>query len=494
MKFKNNKERKIIIMLLSILNLSIDLIGCLSTIENTIPYIPVLDDNNTNDEVDTNNDTNTNEEVGRLDDELPEEEKIKPEETKEEEAIIDNDAIMDKVNDVYDNELSEEFKSRIFIMSNGDTNLYNKYLNIASDTKNLVNYALYYTTTGNTEMLDLSSEEKRLVNGVIKYIYNNLELPYKDEKVYDIRNFAVENATPMYNANFLLSLKELDTILTSKDYSKAISKIYSDKILKLISFNKFAEAENNTTQATKAVDNEVNETGSANNNTAEAPSNEFKAPIPQGMDHVTYDHFEKNLLPFLNGRPHYYGLYEGTHNYYIGIKGRDGDIRYIIDFGSITGGNRVSLLVEYRGLTSKEFLFVDVNKFPEIATAIFASDTQYILSAKEADAVRKSRIFKNDLIYKFVDLTNTQYLENMSEQDINRLEANLMLIIGYCIKIANMPNARFRIYGFVNPEKFGVISDQWTNVGLASLGLSNNGIGNLRLIYKDGRLWYPENF
>jgi hypothetical protein len=82
----------------------------------------------------------------------------------------------------------------------------------------------------------------------------------------------------------------------------------------------------------------------------------------------------------------------------------------------------------------------------------------------------------------------------MSEQDINRLEANLMLIIGYCIKIANMPNARFRIYGFVNPEKFGVISDQWTNVGLASLGLSNNGIGNLRLIYKDGRLWYPENF
>lgn len=475
-------------MLLTILNLSIDLIGCLSTIENTIPYIPVLDDNNTNDE------------VGRLDDELPEEEKIKPEEevkepeeTKEEETIIDNDAIMDKVNDAYDNELSEEFKSRIFIMSNGDTNLYNKYLNIASDTKNLVNYALYYTTTGNTELLDLSSEEKRLVNGVIKYIYNNLELPYKDEKVYDIRNFAVENATPMYNADFLLSLKELDTILTSKDYLKAISKIYGDKILKLIPFDKFAEVENNTTQATKAVDNKVNETELANN-TKEVPSNEFKAPIPQGMDQITYDHLEKNLLPFLNGRPHYYGLYENSRSWYVGIKGRDGDIRYIIDFGNITGGDRLSLLVEYHGLVSKEFLFVDVNKLPEIATAIFASDTQYILSAKEADAVRKSRIFKNDLIYKYVDLTNTQYLENMSEQDINRLEANLMLIIGYCMNIIHDPNVRFRIYGFTNPECFGVVSDQWTAIGLVSLGLSNNGIGNLKLIYKDGRLWYPENF
>ena len=473
-------------MLLSILNLSIDLIGCLSTIENTIPYIPVLDDN-----TNTNNESDTNEEVGRLDDELPEEEKIKeedikPEEETKEEAIIDNDAIMDKVNDVYDNELSEEFKSRIFIMSNGDTNLYNKYLNIASDTKNLVNYALYYTTTGNTELLDLSSEEKRLVNGVIKYIYNNLELPYKDEKVYDIRNFAVENATPMYNADFLLSLKELDTILTSEDYSEAISKIYGDELLKLIPFDKFAEAENNTTQAAKAVDNKVNETELANNNTAEVPSNEFKAPIPQGMDQITYDHLEKNLLPFLNGRPHYYGLYENSHNWYVGIKGRDADIIYIVDFGNTTGGDRLSLLVEYRGLVSKEFLFVDVNKFPEIATAIFASDTAYILSAQEADAVRKSRIFKNDLIYKYVDLTNTQYLENMSEQDINTLEANLMKIIAHCVDIVS--NARFRISHFATPEDFEVVSDQKTAIGLASLGLGNYGISNWRLIFKDGKL------
>jgi hypothetical protein len=133
------------------------------------------------------------------------------------------------------------------------------------------------------------------------------------------------------------------------------------------------------------------------------------------------------------------------------------------------GGTVVSVLCKYYkdDAMNTDTIFVSA-QHPDILFNVF-DDPNYVLSPEQV-AEAYSEQFKNGLIYRYFDLSNTEFLDTIDTASREELELRLSAII---ILLQQTPDPnhdipRFRISNYKDPSHFEVISDSLVKAPLLS--------------------------
>ena len=126
-----------------------------------------------------------------------------------------------------------------------------------------------------------------------------------------------------------------------------------------------------------------------------------------------------------------------------------------LDDGSIMGGSQVSVLGSYKDPRTGwvNTVFVPEPKFQQIAATILSgTPAMYIIDDASAQEIFKQQ-FNNGLIYRFIDLSGTAFLDNIDNKPMFERRLNA------CMKVMDGMNLRFRFKQFITPMDFELIAD-----------------------------------
>lgn len=343
----------------------------------------------------------------------------------------------------------------------------NEYNATKDMTYKWVNYALDYITNCNAILIsEISDDIKEFVNGIVDTVYPTFGKIYPEVGVAKVSKYDIENCGVMSPCKkFVLSLEDILSVTNDEEFIRKIQQRW-------VQLNQLAYsvAENNTTQQSMVQEQPhiwgQNGTSAIFMNTSEnlisAELNRPKKDQRMSLeDYARMERYFANVIP--TDKKYYYDMDENG-NIYIAFPNVNNlaTPKYLIDDGSIIGGTDISLLVGYEkpdvfGGSILDTVFVNISKLPEIFTNIMTSDSQYILSAFEVREVNET-MFTNGYIYNIVDFTNTPFINNMSKNDMNKLEYVLSTILSL-----NDFGARLRFDKYLNPDHFVLVSDNKVN-------------------------------
>lgn len=141
--------------------------------------------------------------------------------------------------------------------------------------------------------------------------------------------------------------------------------------------------------------------------------------------------------------------------YYLYITRNDGtESCNIIDDGSIMGGRRISILGSYLDNNNQvKNVFVDVLSHPLTTTNIL-NNPLYLMTPQEVSECWYDHLY-NKQIYNTIDFHNTEFFDELSEEDKYNFELTLLGVLN----IEMFANVRFRIKEFVDATHYTLVSD-----------------------------------
>lgn len=330
-------------------------------------------------------------------------------------------------------------------LSNGNIASKGMYMKLAGDTCRLVSYTLWYMTNADVELIDANDTEKEFINAIGDYVgYGKL---YREAGSSDLEWYDAKKRALGYSGPFLICIEDLEDIRIRQDFDR-----------------KWHE-----TLQKRNIETEV-ELPSPVGTAAPVVFNawpELRHDIkPLSMPEVLFTNFEVALDPFLRKMIHIDHWYDvdPEGNYVLNIQPYDSAdnvttyspmIRtYTLDSGYIMGGSGISIMGKYGDPTTGwvDNIFVNVDQFPGIVTAILSSP--YYVMGPEAQEVFNAG-FNNGKIYRYIDLSNTYFLDTISKEDKVMLNRTL----SGCISVMDF-ELRYRIEDYVSPTKYKLIADQ----------------------------------
>lgn len=367
---------------------------------------------------------------------------------------LSDEKVFKEVDDMLGNpDISITLKSKISKMA-GSPALEVAYISLARKTEKLIRYTLYYVTTHNAPKIKLSKKEREFVNTVAYYIgYGTI---YNYDGVNDIQDYDIEHNFGTFNKDFLLMLRELRDIISKESFeAKWKAKLAAESIL-------------DTSVAMLGVNDGsiVNSTIDENGmitpiffTTNSEVANIITPKRPSYMDDDTFVKFENAFKGILSDNYYYTRNNDGC--WVLNIYNPNSIIEnsYIIDDGSIMGGNVVSILGNYQMSTGYiDTIFVNVSTHKDIVGNILSSPF-YTLTNDELHAVSKD-MFDNCKIYRTIDFSNTGEIMNMVDLVNNGKDTFGRYLSGVLsILEAKGIDARLRFSEFASPTSFVLVSD-----------------------------------
>ena len=350
---------------------------------------------------------------------------------------------------------SQKVSNDIILSSSDDTVIKAKLVCKALETHKWIQFALYYMTDKNAKLIKATEKEKELVNGIAKYF--SFGKIYESSGVADLETYDM-SYTDKYNINhkYLLSI-ENDILTRTKD------DLICEKIAKrkenINAENEHPEddvpEEETIEEFTKP--NFVKDTeGIIHPVFFKENTEEIIKPI-QG-NNISNELFAKLTSEFKDFFPK-----ESKYNYYRNERGqiiidlttKEG-IRneYIVDDGSVMGANKLYLLCNL----DYDTIFVSTDHKDIIKKSL--ANKMYTLTKEEIDIVNKD-YFENQSIYRYIDMSNTDFLNKLSDEDKkilnNKLTFILNILSNQTMPGQDLPRLRFNNWDSVN--EFCIISD-----------------------------------
>ncbi len=165
---------------------------------------------------------------------------------------------------------------------------------------------------------------------------------------------------------------------------------------------------------------------------------------------------------YLINQVYHYELYNGIYKLSIA---RTGGVEetYIIDNGTVLGGNGFSILANMENDTI--FVSVDDPEVPEILKSKFYTVSEHCVKRNS------DRIFESGIIYRYIDFSNTAWL-NDSDIDKKALEAGLLGVIR--ITSNNGESPRMRFTRFESAKSFELVSDSLVKSPLSDIDATSS--------------------
>ena len=409
-------------------------------------------------------------------------EKTEEEKTKEElkkASNVESDVISQEEFDKITKAANEKHENQFDLIEK-----YNK-------TNRWVNYAKYYVSHEDANLITADSETKTFVNGIANLAGYGVmydKAPIGNIKHYDPNlNESYDNQS----TRFLVCYEELLAKLTDLEFRqkvKSTKMARSVDTVKEIEIKKETESDKvvSTTSGKARVDKDgyihpifFKKDGSVD---IKEPSLAETKKCGDGISETLFNRLEDAFGSLLSDVPYYYT----TKNGYIELNVVRKDCfnavdTYIVDSGVILGGTRISILGSFiKPDGNYDTIFIDVKKHPDVTSCILYSKFYQITPEQSTECVRD--FFNDTTIYRYIDFGNTGWFDALDEKDRKVLENNLSIIVKDSLngtRANHADGARFRFEDFKDVNNFSLVSDDKVisplyAIGATSVIISNN--------------------
>lgn len=305
--------------------------------------------------------------------------------------------------------------------------------------KNLVDYTIGIMTNYDVDVDDsLNIEQKAIVNGIASLF--PFEKIYPDYPIADLRIYDPE-FNPDNNRCYIISIKNItDNIMTKK-------------LLKEIEDRKNVIP----------FPGNINQDDEIDDLSKEVPVTFDKlkenAQIVEGGDITkeVFDKLEEFILPILYKRSHRYEKMDDGLLIMYYDNGNTVENSIVIDPGIVMGKGEYHVLAH----VPNDTLFVPIKR-TDILEKIISSGGFYELTPEEIISVR-SEFFNNMENYRYTDMSNTEFLKGLNDNNFQKLGYKLSYIYNH--KKSDLGEdantlPRYRFKDFKNIKDFKLISDK----------------------------------
>lgn len=162
---------------------------------------------------------------------------------------------------------------------------------------------------------------------------------------------------------------------------------------------------------------------------------------------------DERMKPFLDGRQHRWteAIETGLFNLHI----RNGEVEDLIKvdpFGCIMGGYKPYIMARI----PNDCIMVSLDSDKDLVNAILSNP--FKLLTPEEIAKCETKFFHNANIYRYVDMSNTGFMDNLTSEGIDKLSNNITTIIMCQPDGQELPRMRFD--SFASPDEFVLVSDK----------------------------------
>ncbi len=359
---------------------------------------------------------------------------------------------MNKAQEVVDDrdDISVNLYNEIVRICDGDTRSIEVLTAKALATEKWIKYVIYYLTDPSAVKITCDKESAELVNGIANFFAPDLGPIYKEEKSANLDKFDAKKLRTD-KVKFILYKDELAERFNTEMVEKAKAK-----------FTPEPEEENHEVVNSEETKTILERTGRFDDQGYFHPiftkskedvkkEIEDKPMKPDNMPQDKCDKFNNRLAKFIGNRKHYYSL-DNVGNTYLNIV--DGDCMvssYMVDDGTIMGGESLSVLGNYMTIDGRmDTIFVNIDKHPDIVSRIL-SPALYVMTPQEVMEVN-SKLFSDGRIYRSIDFSNTSFIDT---GDMTRLiDKALSAVVSL-----NDQDARLKFENFIDSDHFTLVSD-----------------------------------
>lgn len=354
----------------------------------------------------------------------------------------------------------EHVAEEVVKMSQNDVLLRTQYLDKVYRTQELVNYAFYYMSTPDAKLVPMEHQVQREIINAVAAVYEFGKI-YDSAGIANLRKYDPTCKDEYLSTNkYLLTLADIESKKNDPAFLESMMK-RKEQLLAESECPQDDPAEEESLEATYVEPEDiVNE---------EELDEVIKKPLftvgkdfplekevsvqGEGISDELFNKMESVFVPLLNGTKHRYVL-DSTGMILLMVTRETGvEERYVVDPGIVMGKGKISVLCKLNNDT----LFVSEDH-PEILQRAL-NTAFYILLPQEAQKVIAD-YFRNMSLYKYIDMTNTEKLNELSEEDFQKLGKKLTFILN---KVAEqgqgMDLPRFRFNYWNGVDDFMIISD-----------------------------------
>lgn len=362
-----------------------------------------------------------------------------------------NKAEQKKANDLANQERTEDVSEAIWKhvkrIANGSKLLQVEYLDRARKTQDLINFVYYYMQDSNAQLrTDVNQTERELINAISEFF--EFGKIYEDDSVVLLRNYDPDY--PEYDSiyKFLLSISELE------------KKKVNNKFMEKIQLRKEQLAAEYCDDEPELYEEssiwQKNEEGIIKPIfISNAPESILQEDLPikgEGISDELFEKLEKVFTPLVD--QHRYEITpSGMITLFVRRNALGVEDYYVVDPGMVMGKNKISVLAK----VDNDTLFVSEDH-PEILRRVL-STAFYILMPNEIQEIICD-YFRNITLYRYIDMSNTEFLNNLTPEEFQLLGKKLTFIIGKVREQSqgiDLPRFRFNYWSSVND--FMIISD-----------------------------------
>ena len=349
-----------------------------------------------------------------------------------------------------------------------------KVVKKANDTHELTKYAIYYMSQKDAKLVNkLNESEREYVNGIADYF--KFGKIYEKSKVADLKKYDSSYKEYDSEAKFYITISGLDRLKSNEKFMKAIE--YHKECI---------AAEKEHPEDDKPIEVETPEIVKDEEEKIipditvkkeiihpisfsidkDKPLNKPLPKFSENIDTELQEKLEKVLAPYLDGMEYRYE--KNGDLVYLLIKRVDKvEESYIIDTGAIMGKGKIYILANIENDT----VFVEVADINKKIIKEILKSRFFVLTPSEVQHVTKD-YFKNMGIYSYIDMNNTEFLNDISMEDFFKLGKKLTFIVNkiksYGTNVTDIPRFRFDTFESVN--NFSIVSDSEVISPLALTG------------------------
>lgn len=368
-------------------------------------------------------------------------------------------------------EFSEEMTKNIYKMADTDVSKRTGIFQKALDGQKLVQYAYWYMTDEKATLVKKNQTDREIINSIASYF--GFGKIYESAGVIDLRIY-----DPSYENEYFELSKYIfcinDFVKKSEDKS-FMEKIAARKEQILAESQSPQDDEPEEDSSNPSHFWTVNEEGLYNPIYVVKDAKELNPELPiqgAGISDKAFKKLEELFKEYLtNDEKHRYeALDNGMYKFYITRKETGVEEFYTVDLdGMVMGCNKSYILAN----TENDTMFVSF-EHKDIIKNILQSGF-YRMSHNEYQKVIQD-YFRNLNIYRYIDLTNSGFLKELSPEDFQKLGKKITFILS---KLAGQNASgdfpRFRFNKWVSVEDFMIISDPEVKSPLADVdGTSKN--------------------
>lgn len=344
-------------------------------------------------------------------------------------------------------------------------------VNKAIETNKLIQFAMFYMTDDRADLIKRPQIEREIINGIAALF--NFGKIYPNDGVSSLKMY-----DPEYEADFCNTCK---FILSICDIAKKLNDpVFVEKMMKRKEQLAIVDAKDDSiidVDNVGSTESKTEESESKNNSrwqtdadgiihpvffTEDAPdatiNNETEEVVKPQYIGLTDDEIVKLEEAFgtATDAPHRFEKTGDLINMYISRNNYGDEDVYLIDPGIIMGSGKYYVMATTN--VNGDTIFVS-SEHNDIVKNILSSKF-YILTPEECQIVFE-HYFRNMVIYRYIDMSNTEFLNSLSREDFEKLGKKLSYILNTMSKNNNtgndLPRMRFNYWNGV--DDFIIISD-----------------------------------